>query len=110
MFVDLQIEKLGGNVRHDRLGGIVYFTARVQVHLGLYGKVKASEASAGIAEAYIDEITSTGLENQGWLDGLDAVIVVFAHTIGVAIVLFEEVAGVGSGSGVIRVSSFLSPG
>jgi len=80
------------------------------VHLGACSRVRETESSAIIAESYLNELTSTGLEGPEWLDSLDAVLVEFAHTVGVAVVLSEYIDGIGSGSGIFRVARFLLPG
>jgi len=56
--------KPGDNVSNGRFGGVPEFAMSIQVHLGECDRVNAAEASAGIAKAYLDELTSIGLE--GW--------------------------------------------
>ena len=102
--------KLGSDVSNNGLGGITEFDVSIQVHLGVYGRVKAVEASAGIAKAYFDELTNTGFEGWEGIDSLDAVLEMFVHTIDLLIILFEKVAGVGSGYGIFRVAMCLLPG
>lgn len=50
------------------------------------------EVSAGIAEAYLDELTSASTEVWKHLNGLDTVPVTFMHVIGVLRLLHKEVA------------------
>ena len=52
----------GDDVSNDGLWDVTEFTMSIQVYLGKYDRVKVAEASARISKAYIDELTSTGLE------------------------------------------------
>jgi len=54
----------GDDVKNNGLGDVVEFAAIIYVHLIARGGVKTTDASVGIAEAYLDRFTSTGLEGQ----------------------------------------------